>query len=52
MKQFIKTTLFIVVISAIVVFSKDIQFEVVEGYNHYVNQLASLTISNANPVGF
>ena len=52
MQQFIKTTAFIIVISAIVVFSKQIQYEIVEGYNHYVDQLASLTMTSSNPIGF
>lgn len=51
-KQIIKTTLFIVTISAIVIFSKQIQNEIIENYNHCVDQLASRTISSATPLGF
>jgi len=52
MKQFIKTTLFILVISAVVVFSQQIQNEIIDSYNHCVNQLASRSITSSNPLGF
>lgn len=52
MRQFIKTTIFIVVISTVVIFSKQIQNEIVDRYNHCVDQLASRTVSSTNPVGF
>ncbi len=51
-KQFIKTTLFVVAISAIVIFSKQIQREIIENYNHCVDQLASRNISSVTPLGF
>ncbi|MDG5489945.1 hypothetical protein [Psychroserpens sp. SPM9] len=52
MKQFIKITLFIVAISALVVFSKQIQNEFIETYNYCVAQLASQTLTSTNPIGF
>ncbi|MEH6535434.1 MAG: hypothetical protein V7719_03505 [Psychroserpens sp.] len=52
MRQTIKITLFIVAISAIVVFSKQIQYEVIESYNHCIDQLTSRTLGSANLIGF
>ncbi|WP_157588780.1 hypothetical protein [Psychroserpens burtonensis] len=52
MRQFIKTTSFILAISALVVFSKQIQDEIVDSYNHCVEQLASRTMTSSNPMGF
>ncbi|MCD2260660.1 hypothetical protein [Psychroserpens luteolus] len=52
MRQFIKTTLFIVVIATVVVFSKQIQNEIIESYNHCVEQLANRSITNANLSSF
>ncbi|MFT4611300.1 MAG: hypothetical protein ACI8QQ_002639 [Psychroserpens sp.] len=52
MKQCIKITSFIIAISALVVFSKQIQDEIVDSYNHCVNQLASRTMTSSNPIGF
>nr|WP_321225240.1 hypothetical protein [uncultured Psychroserpens sp.] len=52
MKMCIKITSFIIVMSALVVFSKQIQNEIVERYNNSVEQLASLTMTNTNPLGF
>jgi hypothetical protein len=52
MQQFIKTTAFIIAISAILVFSKQIQHEIVDSYNHCLDQLASRTMTSSNPIGF
>ena len=52
MKQFIKTTLFIVAMSALVVFSKEIQNEIIDGYEHCIDQLANRTLTSVNPIGF
>lgn len=52
MKQYVKITSFIIAISALVVFSKQIQDEIVDSYNHCVNQLASRTMTSSNPIGF
>ncbi|MFD2915526.1 hypothetical protein [Psychroserpens luteus] len=52
MQQFIKITAFIIAISAMIVFSKQIQNEIVDSYNNCVDQLASKTITSSNPIGF
>jgi len=52
MKQSIKLTLFVVAIITLVVFSKEIQYEIIESYNNCVDQLASRTMTSVNPVGF
>ncbi len=52
MRQFIKTTLFIVAISALIVFSKQIQNKIIDNYNHCVDQLASRSITSAAPIRF
>nr|WP_321229908.1 hypothetical protein [uncultured Psychroserpens sp.] len=52
MKQYLKITSFIIAICAIVIFSKQIQNEIVERYNNSVEQLASLTITSSKPIGF
>jgi hypothetical protein len=52
MKQFIKITAFIIAMSAMIVFSKQIQDEIVNSYNHYVDQLASRSLTSSNPIGF
>ena len=52
MQQFIKTTAFIIAISVMIVFSKQIQDEIVDSYNHCVYQLASRKMTSSNPIGF
>ncbi|WP_299338120.1 hypothetical protein [uncultured Psychroserpens sp.] len=52
MKRFFQTTAFIIAMSAIVIFSRQIQNEIIEGYNHCVNQLASRTVTSNTIVGF
>jgi hypothetical protein len=52
MQQFIKITAFIIGVSAMIVFSKQIQDEIVDSYNYCVDQLASRTITSSNPIGF
>lgn len=52
MRQYIKMTSFIIVMSALVIFSKQIQDEIVERYTNSVEQLASLTMTSSNPIGF
>ena len=52
MKRFIQTTAFLIAISTIIIFSRDIQNEIIKRYNHCVEQLASRTITNANLTSF
>ncbi|WP_161792621.1 hypothetical protein [Psychroserpens damuponensis] len=52
MKQYIKITSFIIAICTVVIFSKQIQDEIVERYNTSVEQLASLSMTSSNPIGF
>ena len=52
MRQFLKITAFIIAISAMIIFSSQIQDEIVERYNNGVEQLASLTMTGSNPIGF
>ncbi|MGK0323442.1 hypothetical protein [Psychroserpens sp.] len=52
MLEYIKITGFIIAISALMVFSKQIQVEIIDSYNHFVNQLASRTMTSSNPIGF
>ncbi|MCK8480796.1 hypothetical protein [Psychroserpens algicola] len=51
MKQFFKTTLFIIAMSLLIVFSKRIQNEIIEGYNHCIAQLTSYSMSNQAYIG-
>lgn len=52
MRQFIKTTLFIIAMGSLVVFSKPIQDTIVAKYDHCVKQLASRSINSTNLNGF
>ncbi|WP_342873614.1 hypothetical protein [Psychroserpens sp. AS72] len=52
MRQYIKITSFIIAICTLVIFSKQIQDEIVERYTNSVEKLASLTLSSSNPIGF
>jgi len=52
MRRFIKTTSFIIAISALIVFSQQIQDEILDSYHHCVDQLASRTMTSSNPIGF
>ena len=52
MKRCIQTTAFVIAISALVFFSRQIQNEIIERYNGCVDQLASRTVATTNPLGF
>ena len=52
MKRFIQTTAFLIAISTVIIFSKEIQNEIIECYNNCVEQLASRTMTNTNLTSF
>ncbi|SDR65819.1 hypothetical protein SAMN04515667_0056 [Formosa sp. Hel1_31_208] len=51
-QQVIKTTAFIIAISAVVIFSKQIQNQIVSSYNHCVGELSNRTLASNNLSGF
>lgn len=52
MRQFIKTTFFIIAMGSLVVFSKPIQDTIVNQYNYCVKQLASRSATSSHIIGF
>ena len=51
MKRFFKTTMFIVALSAITIYSKTISNEIIEQYNHCVSVMANNTVGNTQVLG-
>lgn len=52
MRQFIKTTIFIITMGSLIVFSSPIQQKIVKTYNHCIEQMANKSIASGHLNGF